>query len=94
MASGLPVIAYDTAAAKELIADGKNGRVRSPGDATGFVRQARELACDPAALQRLGAAARATALRHAWPAVIARLETLFYDLATTPVEATGDENAH
>ncbi len=94
MASGLPVIAYDTAAAKELIADGENGRVSSPGDATGFVRQARELACDPAALRRLGAAARTTALQHAWPAVIARLETLFYDLANPTAETSNDENAN
>lgn len=93
MASGLAVIAYDTAAAKELIEDGENGRVSSPGDETAFVRQARDLARQPEAFARLGTAARATALQHAWPAVIARLETLFRDLLPPPDRLDADEDA-
>ncbi|MFM1891229.1 MAG: hypothetical protein RLZ44_306 [Pseudomonadota bacterium] len=93
MASGLAVLAYDTAAARELIADGANGRVCAPGEATAFVQLAVQLACEPPALAQLGAAARATALAHAWPAIIARLETLFRTLVNPTAEDAANENA-
>jgi glycosyltransferase involved in cell wall biosynthesis len=44
LASGLGVVAYDCAAAADLIEDGSNGRLVRPGDATGFVDAAVALA--------------------------------------------------
>jgi aspartate/methionine/tyrosine aminotransferase len=41
-----------------------------------FIRQAVRLAHDDALLQRLGAAARETALAQQWDAVVAQVETL------------------
>ncbi len=74
MASGLPVVAYDYAAAGELIASGHNGLVVPPGETDRFVKAAVELAADPARRLALGAAARETACARDWDAVVARLE--------------------
>jgi len=74
MASGLPVLAYDHAAASQLIEPGRNG-LRVPfGDAQRFVGAALDAARDRAALERLGAAARATALGLGWDGVVERFE--------------------
>jgi glycosyltransferase involved in cell wall biosynthesis len=74
MASGLPVLAYDHAAASQLIEPGRNG-LRVPfGDAPRFVGAALDAARDRAAMARLGAAARATALGLGWDGVVERFE--------------------
>ena len=54
MASGLPVVAFDYAAAAQVIADGEQG-VRVPfGDGRAFVDAAVALAFDPERRERLG----------------------------------------
>lgn len=75
MASGLPVVAYRSAAAAELIVDGHNGRVVPPGDATALTAAAVALAVAPAG-QRvlLGQAARASIVARSWPEVVGQLE--------------------
>lgn len=49
LASGLPVVAYDCAAASDLICDGYNGLLAAPGDRDAFIAAARRLACEPGA---------------------------------------------
>lgn len=44
LASGLPVIAFDHAAAGDLIGNGYNGLLAAPGDRTAFIAAARRLA--------------------------------------------------
>lgn len=44
LASGLPVVAFDHAAAGQLIADGRNGWRVPPGDAAGFIATSRHAA--------------------------------------------------
>ncbi|MCX8087515.1 MAG: glycosyltransferase family 1 protein [Rhodocyclaceae bacterium] len=44
LASGLPVVAFDLAAASELIHDGENGRLVPPGDEAAFIAAAQSLA--------------------------------------------------
>jgi glycosyltransferase involved in cell wall biosynthesis len=46
LASGLAVVAYDCAAASDLIEDGINGRKVAPGNTDAFVEAATELAAD------------------------------------------------
>jgi len=46
LASGLPVAAFDLAAAGDLVENGRNGRLATPGDAAGFIAAARQLARD------------------------------------------------
>src|ERR1041384_4122383 len=60
MASGLAVIAFDYAAAGELIESGVNGVAVPLGDGAGFVSRAAALAAEPARLGEMGERARAT----------------------------------
>ncbi len=74
MASGLPVVAFDYAAAAELIEPGGNGILVERGDTRDFVAAARRVAADPHRRRILGTAARTRALTQDWDAVIARFE--------------------
>ena len=64
MASGLAVVAFDYAAAAEVIRHGANGLLAPYGDAESFARLAAGLAADPARARR---ARRAGALRGRRP---------------------------
>lgn len=90
MASGLAVIAYDLAAAHELINPGHNGLLARTASASAFVGQALACAADPGRCGKLKRHARETALQHDWPRLIARLERLFLNVCQ---EAPGDERA-
>ncbi|MBI5136667.1 MAG: glycosyltransferase family 1 protein [Nitrospirae bacterium] len=76
MASGLAVLAYDYAAAREHIDSGRNGVTVPVGDRDRFVAAALALARDRSGLERLRENARRTALGVAWQAVVARFEEL------------------
>jgi glycosyltransferase involved in cell wall biosynthesis len=58
MAAGVPVVASDIPANRELIADGATGFLVPVGQRAGFARGAQRLLNDPALAQRLGQAAR------------------------------------
>jgi glycosyltransferase involved in cell wall biosynthesis len=90
MASGLPVVAFDHAAAAQLIRSGHNGMLASVEDATSFVAAARAMASNTGARQRMGRAALTTAEALDWDSVIARFEgvlTQVIGLAETSAEA-------
>ena len=74
MASGLPVLAYDHAAAGQLIRSGDNGLLAPLGDATTFVEQARWMARHAAQARVLGQRARQTALDQQWSRVVGQVE--------------------
>ena len=76
MASGLPVLAYDCAAAGQLIRNGVNGWLARFDDRADFVRHALALARDPQAARDTGAAARATALELDWARVVNQVEAV------------------
>ena len=76
MASGLPVLAYRSAAAAELIVDGDNGRLVAPGDGEAYVRIAGEMAMSAEKWPRMGVAARASMHAHRWSSVVERFETV------------------
>ena len=76
MASGLPVLAYDHAAAGQLIQSGRNGLLAPLGDADAFVAMARELASAPQRAQAWGVCARASALACQWDQVVVQVESL------------------
>lgn len=81
MASGLAVLAYDHAAAGQLIAGGEQGLLAPFDDAAAFVRAAERLAADPDLVRRLGVAARRRACAHGWAQVIAQTEAMFHAVA-------------
>ena len=74
MASGLPVLAFDHAAAGQLIRRGDNGWTVPCGDEARFVAAAVALAGDASLRRRLGPRARVTALAQGWDGVVARFE--------------------
>jgi len=90
MASGLPVLAYDCAAASRLIVHGHNGLLAPTGDAGAFGRLALRLAGEPADGRALGARARATAETLDWDRIVAQVEATFEAAVVAHGAAGGD----
>jgi len=88
MASGLPVVAFDHAAAAQLIHSGRNGILVPQGDIAAFVQAATELAAQPDRRATLGEQARASALGWSWDAIVARFESVL--MAVVQRIATSD----
>ncbi len=76
MASGLPVIAYRSAAAAELIVQQVNGMVASPGDERGYVDGALWMLEETLRLSDMAAAARRTMLPRNWGGVVDSFENV------------------
>jgi glycosyltransferase involved in cell wall biosynthesis len=74
MASGLAVVAYDHAAAGQLIRHGENGLLARYDDSLEFCRVAQRLAGDGARARALGLQARATATRMDWGRIVEAIE--------------------
>ena len=85
MASGLAVIAFDYAAAGELIESGVNGVTVPLGDAAGFVSRAAALAAEPSRLAEIGERARETCAEQSWERVVQQLEGVLLAAANAPV---------
>jgi glycosyltransferase involved in cell wall biosynthesis len=81
MASGLPVLAYDYAAAAQLIHTGKNGLLAPCNDAQRFNRLAEQFAADPARAALMGVAARTAAEQLDWASVVDKMEAIFSNVA-------------
>jgi glycosyltransferase involved in cell wall biosynthesis len=79
LASGLPVVAFDCAAAAEHVGDGVSGRLVVPGDQAGFIAATASLAISPHSLQAMRDAAVAAARRATWDEVLARFEAHLQD---------------
>lgn len=76
LASGLPVVAFDYAAAAQVIDHEVHG-LRVPfGNAAAFAEAALSLAFDPARRERLGLAARVRAQQLDWAAIVQRFEAV------------------
>lgn len=70
MASALPVLAYDYAAAGRFIRSGENGLLAPLGNADAFLQQAARMARLQQRWPELGSAARQTVLPHSWDSII------------------------
>lgn len=75
MASGLVVLSYDYAAARQFIRDGENGYSAPFNDRPAFLARAEEVFRNRAAWSEVRAAARATAETITWGAIIDRFES-------------------
>ncbi len=75
LASGLAIVAFDYAAAGELMEDGVSGCLVPYADEEAFVAAALALALAPARIARLGAAARRVAEQHPWERIIDEFES-------------------
>jgi glycosyltransferase involved in cell wall biosynthesis len=69
MASGLAIVAFDYAAAREHIVDGENGMLAPFDDAVAFERAAVDLIGDPVRVRNLGRSARRSAEDIDWERV-------------------------
>lgn len=76
MASGLPVVAFDCAAAAQCIQSGRNGLLAHDESLPAFVRATLLLAADDERRRAMGSAARDTARQHDWDGVVARFEAV------------------
>jgi glycosyltransferase involved in cell wall biosynthesis len=79
-ASGLPIVATPVNGVRELIEDGRNGFLVAP-DPSAIAERLRRLAADPALRERLGAAARRSALDFSWGEMVVKHESLYERLA-------------
>lgn len=79
MASGLGVVAYDCAAANELIRDGDNGRTVPSNQSAAFISAALELARNPALLATLRERASASVRHLDWSNISGHLAQVFHD---------------
>ena len=82
MASGLGVVAYDYAAAREVMRHGDNGLLAPFGDAAAFIAHAEHLARDVELARSLGRAARRTAEHLTWERIVADFEAVLADVAS------------
>lgn len=89
MASGLCVIAFKEAAAQELIRNGQNGFVVTPGDREGFCRAAADAAAHLAYQGRLREQARHRACMNDWTSTLRSQSQRMAAL----VDASGDRHA-
>lgn len=74
MASGLAIVAYDTAAAAQHLLDGHSARLAPPGDEAAFVAACCELAAAPGLARALGHAACESARPLRWDRILGRFE--------------------
>ena len=82
MASGLAVVAYDYAAARQHIVHGHSGLLAEVNDRIGFIHLAAALARDLPRARTLGRHARAVAERLGWEKVVADFESVLYETAS------------
>jgi glycosyltransferase involved in cell wall biosynthesis len=94
MASGLPVVAFNSAAAGQLIQHGRNGMLAAGADLPAFVRAALPLADDAALCAALGIAARETACRIDWRSVVVRFESIVSQVIDHSAPAAWPAPAH
>jgi glycosyltransferase involved in cell wall biosynthesis len=91
LASGVPVVAFDYAAASQIVQPGRTGLLVPFGDSAAFVVQALALAADADARAAMGPAAHASTRRLTWDSVVARFEAVLREVIDGRAEraATG-----
>ncbi|MEY8878868.1 MAG: glycosyltransferase family 4 protein [Leptothrix sp. (in: b-proteobacteria)] len=76
LASGLPVLAFDHAAAAQLIRSGVNGQVVPFGDSAAFVQAARQMAADAELRRTLAQRGLKTAQSLDWERIVSAFEAV------------------
>jgi glycosyltransferase involved in cell wall biosynthesis len=83
MASGLPAVVTRSAGVCELIAHGESGWIVDGEPLAGTLAAVRALSGDPALRQRLGAGARAVAVRRTWDQVAEETLAVYQEASGT-----------
>jgi glycosyltransferase involved in cell wall biosynthesis len=79
LASALPVVSFNVAAAAEHVDDHASGRLVAAGDDAAFIAAVTALTARGASLDPMRAAAVAAARRASWPEILARFEARLED---------------
>ncbi len=93
MSSGLAVVAYDHAAAGQLIRHGENGLLARCDDTLEFCRVARRIAGDGPLVRELGAQAQATAGQLDWRRIVHAVEAAYALAMARPGDAPASPSA-
>ena len=81
MASGLGVVAYDYAAARQHLEHGRSALLAPFDDRAAFIEQAERLAREPRLARELGRAARATSENVTWAHIVKDFEAVLLEAA-------------
>jgi phosphatidylinositol alpha-mannosyltransferase len=92
-AAGTPVVASDIAGYRGVVASGVDGVLVPRGDPTALAETLRDLALDPARVERLAVGAAASAERYAWPRVAEQVVTAYEDALAVPEPETATRRA-
>jgi glycosyltransferase involved in cell wall biosynthesis len=76
MASGLAIVAYDYAAAAQLLHHEQTGMLAAMDELPEFIRCAQHLAAEPEAARAMGRAARAAAEELDWDRIVLQVESV------------------
>lgn len=89
-AAGTPVIASAIAGYSDVVTDGVDGLLVPPGDPQRLAEELQRVAHEPQRLAAMGAAARHSAKRYAWPRIADQVTTVYERAmaAPAPVGAT------
>jgi phosphatidylinositol alpha-mannosyltransferase len=80
MACGVPVVASDLPGYRSVLTQGMEGLATAPRDPRALARALRMLLLNPELRARMGRRGIETARRHAWPAIVSRLEGIYAGL--------------
>ncbi|HEV2859076.1 MAG TPA: glycosyltransferase [Solirubrobacterales bacterium] len=94
-AAGTPVIASAIAGYSDVVSDGVDGLLVPPGDPQRLAEELQRVHHEPERLREMGAAARRSAQRYAWPRVADQVTEVYERAAEAPKpETAGEKFAH
>ena len=82
MAAGRPIVAFDLASTREVVADGRTARLVQPGSVKALAAGIRELLADPAGAARMARAAFDEVANYTWARRAERIERLLAEVVT------------
>ena len=89
MASGVPVVAFEHAAAKELITNQQHGLLAPAGQTREFIAQAMVVAANAPLRQLMQSQVRNRAMEMGWVAIMEKLESVYSSLIDMPEPEPG-----
>jgi len=94
-AAGTPVIASAIAGYSDVVSDGVDGLLVPPGDPQRLAEELQRIHHEPERLREMGAAARRSAQRYAWPRVADQVTDVYERAIEAPKPVTaGEKFAH
>ena len=94
LASGLALVAYDHAAAADLVQHGHNGLLAAEGDADEFLRHAVALATTPERVMQLRHNAPRAVANRDWSNIAAQVEAIWLTLLHSSPSAQATQHCH